>query len=92
MVVQGIWEAAGKAMEAYQNGIFSVWNVLDVEANVLRTAASGETVFSGGGRKLADRIAASKIGQKIVSGIMAYVADNRGCVDLEALGFVKSKE
>lgn len=90
MVVRGIWEAAGKAMEAYQNRTFSVWNVLDVGENVLRTAASRGVVFSEG-RKHANRIAASETGQKIVSGIKAFAADNRGCVDLEALGLVKSK-
>lgn len=77
-------------MEAYQNRTFSVWNVLDVGENVLRTAASRGVVFSEG-RKHANRIAASETGQKIVSGIKAFAADNRGCVDLEALGLVKSK-
>ncbi len=90
MAAQGTWEAAGRAVEAYQNGTFSAWNVLDVGLNALGMGLSGRAAFSEG-RKLANRIAASETGQKIVSGIKAYAADNRGCVDLEALGLVKSK-
>lgn len=52
--------------------------------------ASGRAAFSEG-RKLANRIAASEAGQRVVSGIKAFSADNRGCVDLETLGGVKSK-
>ena len=90
MAAQGTWEATGKAVEAYQNGTFSVWNVLDVGLNALGMCVSGRAAFSEG-RKLANRIAASEAGQRVVSGIKAFAADNRGCVDLEALGGVKSK-
>ena len=90
MAAQGTWEATGKAVEAYQNGTFSVWNVLDVGLNALGMCVSGRAAFSEG-RKLANRIAASEAGQRVAKGFKAYLADNRGCVDLEALGGVKSK-
>ena len=77
MAAQGTWEAAGRAVEAYQNGTFSAWNVLDVGLNALGMCASGGAAFSSG-RKLANRIAASEAGQKIASGIKAFAADNRG--------------
>ncbi len=64
MAAQGTWEAAGKAVEAYQNGTFSVWNVLDVGLNALGMCASGRAAFSEG-RKLANRIAASEAGQRV---------------------------
>ena len=64
MAAQGTWEATGKAVEAYQNGTFSVWNVLDVGLNALGMCVSGRAAFSEG-RKLANRIAASEAGQKI---------------------------
>ena len=51
---------------------------------------SGRAAFSEG-RKLANRIVASEAGQRGASGIKAFAADNRGCVDLETLGGVKSK-
>ena len=41
------------------------------------------------GRKLAKRIVASEAGQRGASGIKAFAADNRGCVDLKALGGVR---
>ena len=46
---------------------------------------SGRAAFSEG-RKLANRIVASEAGQRGASGIKAFAADNRGCVDLETLG------
>lgn len=50
---------------------------------------AGRAAFSEG-RKLANWIAASEAGQRVAKVFKAYLADNRGCVDLEALG-VKSK-
>ena len=35
MAAQGTWETAGKAVEVYQNGTFSAWNVVDVGLNAL---------------------------------------------------------
>ncbi len=90
MAAKGTWEAAGRAVEAYQNGTLSGWNFLDVGINALGMGLSGRAAFSEG-RKLANRIAASETGQKIAKRYKAYLADNRGCVDLEALGLVKSK-
>ena len=43
------------------------------------------------GEEATNWIAASEAGQRVVSGIKAFAADNRGCVDLETLGGVKSK-
>ena len=51
---------------------------------------AGRAAFSEG-RKLANRIAASEAGQRVAKVFKAYLVDNRGCVDLEALGVVKSK-
>ena len=40
------------------------------------------------GEEATNWIAASEAGQRVVSGIKAFAADNRGCVDLETLGGV----
>ncbi len=64
MAAQGTWETAGKAVEVYQNGTFSAWNVVDVGLNALGMCASGRAAFSEG-RRLANRIAASEAGQRV---------------------------
>lgn len=63
MAAQGTWEAAGRATEAYENGSFSGWNVLDVGLNALSMGLSGRAAFSEG-RKLANQIAASTLNTK----------------------------
>ncbi len=63
MAAQGTWEAAGRATEAYENGSFSGWNVLDVGLNALSMGLSGRAAFSEG-RKLSNRIAANEVGQR----------------------------
>ena len=69
MAAQGTWEAAGRAVEAYQNGTLSGWNFLDVGLNALGMGLSGRAAFSEG-RKLANRIAASEAGQRAAKGIV----------------------
>ena len=64
MAAQGTWETAGKAVEVYQNGTFSAWNVVDVGLNALGMCASGRAAFSEG-RKLAKRIVASEARQRV---------------------------
>lgn len=85
MAAQGTWKAAGRAMEAYENGTISGWNFLDVGLNALGMRLSGKAAYSSG-RELVNRIAVSGAGEKIAGGFKALAADNRGCVDLKALG------
>ena len=83
MATEGTIEAVGRAVDAYQEGNLSWWNALDVGINVLGMGLAGRAAYSSG-KQLASCVASSNAGKRISNNIRSFMADNRGCVDLDA--------
>ena len=83
---EGAFESISRAVDAYENGTLSWWNALDVGFNTL-----GFGLAAGGFKGTFGDALAGKTEPGIWKGFKPLAADNRGCVDLEALREGKSK-